>query len=191
MLPSTQSHNKRSTTQVLPHRVGTCVPAKHTHRLFNWAMCISDSFAVKQSILNRLLQVCRPRRSMCRLLNVLKGTANLSHCTRCVSNTSKTVVQSVEPCLPLDIAQNLPKFWLGGCRVEVLGAGINGQLLSGTTAVPGALHVHLWPVLDWLPFLHLQLMRCYSTVASSSEVWLERSGRRVGGQSELEWAAVL
>ena len=42
------------------------------------------------------------------------------------------------------------------CRVEVLGAGINGKLLCGASAIPRAVDVHLWTVLGWLPIIHFQ-----------------------------------
>ena len=44
------------------------------------------------------------------------------------------------------------------CRVEVLGAGINGQLLCGASAIPSAVDVHLWTVLVWLPIIHFQYL---------------------------------
>lgn len=62
--------------------------------------------------------------------------------------------------------------------MEVLGASINGQFLSGTTAVPGAVHVHLWPILDWLPFLHIQLMHCYFKPVSHSSCLASKTGRQ-------------
>ena len=46
------------------------------------------------------------------------------------------------------------------CRMEVLGASIDSQLLGRASAIQSAMDVHMRTVLGWLPVLHLQHLDC-------------------------------